>query len=70
MRREAPVTGSKICRGECGRELSVLAFASDSEHADGMKSLCRDCSDCAERIRGGVKGARPRRYLPDVMSLD
>lgn len=67
MRHEAPVTGSKICRGECGRELHVMAFAAAPEAPDGMHAKCRECE---AKLAGGRRSNRYRSRRNDVMDLD
>lgn len=44
MKHEPLTVGTKICKGPCGKELHVLAFASHASAKDGLNSLCRACA--------------------------
>lgn len=42
MKHEPAAVGRKLCK-KCGEVKSVLAFAADATHADGMRNQCRTC---------------------------
>jgi len=53
MKHEPATVGRKLCK-KCCEVKSVLAFAADPTHADGMRNQCRTCD-------GEYQAARHKR---------
>lgn len=67
MKHEAPVAGTKVCRGECEMELHALAFAVDPHAADGLRAKCRECES---KYQLGYRAKRHRSHRNEVLDLD
>lgn len=56
------MTGTKLCAGECKRDLPVINFAVNAATSDGLNPICRDCDSVYRgRLRAKKRTLAVRR---------